>query len=185
METPMRNLRTLTAIAAAASLSLAAAPAALAHSSTSGNANGSPNMNICVAQIDCTYINYHNNKPTDVIKHAGTIVDWSLNAASSGGQVQLRLLRPAPHGAFKLIHTTPLRTVGSIGVNTFPAHIKVKRGDVLALRNDTSGLYMSTAPAGTCVRYFGYGNPLSDGSTGKPDKVAPQLRVLLSAHVKY
>ena len=64
----MRNIRTLTALAATA-VSLAVVPAALAHTDSVGNANGSPTMNECVAMIDCTYINYHKGKPSDVIKH--------------------------------------------------------------------------------------------------------------------
>jgi hypothetical protein len=180
----MTRIRTLTALAAA-SLSLAAAPAALAHMQSTGNAGGAPTMNICVAQIDCTYVNYRNGKPTDVIRHGGTIVSWSLNAASSGGQVRLRILRPVAGGKFLAVHTSVTRTVALTGLNTFPAHIKVKRGDVLALENSDSGLYMATAPAGTSVEYFGFGDPIADGSTGAPNSVAPQLHTLISADVKY
>jgi hypothetical protein len=176
------QIRTLTALAAAASLSLAAAPAAFARTSQVGNASGSPTMNICVASQDCTYLNYRNGKPTDVVKHSGTIVHWSLNAGSEGGQVQLRVLRPIGSGHFKAISSSAVKTVMTTGTNTFSAHIKVKQGDVLALSNDTSGIYMATAPAGTCVRYFG--SPLSNGSSGKPTQVSPQLRLLLSGAVK-
>lgn len=77
----MRILRTLTALAAGM-LSLAAAPAALAQSSAVGNAGGSPTMNLCVSMQSCTYVNYRNGKPTDVVRHTGTIVDWSVNAGS-------------------------------------------------------------------------------------------------------
>jgi hypothetical protein len=55
-------------------LSLAVAPAALARTNTVGNATGNPTMNVCAASIDCTYINYHHGKPTDVVKHSGTIL---------------------------------------------------------------------------------------------------------------
>ena len=61
----MRNLRSLTAVAATAALALVAAPAAFAKTSIVGNANGTPTMNICVFQQNCTYINYKNGKPTD------------------------------------------------------------------------------------------------------------------------
>jgi hypothetical protein len=173
--------RTLTALAAA-SLSLAAAPPALASTRHVGNANGSPTMNICVASQDCTYVNYRHGKPTDVVKHSGTIVHWSLNAGSEGGQVQLRILRPIGGGHFKAISSSAVKTVMTTGINTFSAHIKVKQGDVLALSNNTSGIYMAGAPAGTCVRYFG--SPLHNGSTGRPTQIAQQLRLLVSADVK-
>ena len=61
----MRQLRTLTALAATASLALAAAPGAFAKTAGVGNANGTPNLNICLAQIKCTYFNTKNGKPTN------------------------------------------------------------------------------------------------------------------------
>jgi hypothetical protein len=81
------------------------------------------------------------------------------------------------------VHSSSLETVLVDGENTFAAHIKVKAGDVLALTNATSGLFMTSAPAGTCVRYFD--SSQSDGWTGKPNRVWPQLRLLLSAEVKH
>ncbi len=177
----MRNFRTLAALATA-SLSLAAAPAALAQTSAVGSAAGSPTMNICLAQINCTYVNYQHGRPTDVVRRNGTLTDWSLNAGSQGGQVQLRILRATSHGNFKVIRSTAIETVSTTGINTFSANLKVKRGDVLALSNDTSGIYMASAPAGTCVRYFM--GPLSDGQWMKPSHISQQLRLLMSAHVK-
>jgi hypothetical protein len=176
------RLRTLTAIAVA-SLSLAAAPAALARTSTVGSASGTPTQNICVLDINCTYINFSGGKPTDVVKRTGTITSWSLNAGSEGGQVQLRVLRPIAGGKFKAIRSSAVRTVSTTGLNTFPAHLAVRRGDVLALSNSSSGIYMAQALTGTDIHYFGFGNPLSDGSTGAPDRTAPQLHLLLSAHI--
>jgi hypothetical protein len=177
----MRTIRHLAALLTAA-LSLAAAPAALARTATVGNANGSPNMNICFAQINCTYVNYLHGATTDVVKRTGTLVDWSLNAGSVGGQVQLRILRPTTHGNFKVIRSSVVRTVSSAGINTFPANLKVQRGDVLALSNATSGIYMTGAPAGTSVRYFM--GAVSNGQSMKPTTISPQLHLLLSAHVK-
>ncbi len=149
----IRNIRTIAALSAAA-LSLAAAPGALARTSQAGNAAGNPNANICVASIDCPCINFKHGKPTDVVRHTSTLTSWTLHAASAAGQVELRVLRPVGGGAFKAIHSSALRTVSALGRNTFPAHIEVKKGDVLALSNATSGLYMQTVQAGTCVRYF-------------------------------
>ena len=176
----MPKLRTLTALTATA-LSLVAAPAALAHTKPIGNSGGTPTMNICPLSQDCTYVNFEHGKPTDVVKRNGTLVDWSVNAGSSGGQVQLRILRPAGHGTFKAVHSSALETVSAIGLNTFSAHIKVKRGDVLAMSNDSSGIYMATAPSGQCVRDFS--STLSNGTTGRPDQVTTQLHLLLSADV--
>ena len=176
----MSRLRTLIAIAAGA-LAMAAAPAALAHTSSVGSSSGSPTANICAGSIPCTYVNFKHGKPSDVVKHSGRVTDFSVNAGSIGGQVQLRVLRPVGHGKFKVIRSSSLQTVTMGGVNTFATSLKVRAGDVLALSNDSSGIYMSPAPTGTCVRYVQ--GSLPDGATAKPDHRVVQLHLLLSAHV--
>ncbi len=177
----MRRFRILTALTAG-SLALAAAPAAFAQTSSVGNSAGSATMNVCVASIECTYVNYQNGKPTDVVKHSGRIINWSVNAGSVGGQVQLRILRPIGGGQFKVALTSSTHTVSDIGLNTFSARINVRAGDVLALRNATSGIYMAQASPGSSVSYFSP-DP-SGGQSATPNTVAQQLHVLLSAHVK-
>jgi hypothetical protein len=171
----------IAAALAAAGLSLCAAPAALAGTSSVGSSAATPIANICVLSFECTYVNYQNGRPTDVVNRAGTLVDWSVNAGSVGGQVRLRVLRPAGNGRFKLRSSSVIRTIAAPGENTFAAHLKVRRGDVLALTNATSGIYMAAAPAGTCVRYFDA--PIAGGVAGKPNRVSPQLHLLLSGHV--
>src|ERR1019366_8910747 len=103
MEIMMTRLRTVTAVAAAA-LSLSAASAALATAGTVGSSSGTPTANICLLSLDCTYVNYKHGKPTDAVKHSGTLSDWSLTAGSVGGQVQLRILGPAGHGKLRFVH---------------------------------------------------------------------------------
>jgi hypothetical protein len=177
----MTRLKTLIASLAAVGL-LAAAPAALAHTSSIGSATGTPTANLCPASIACTYVNFTHGKPADVVKHSGTLSDYSVNAGSVGGQVQLRVLRPADHGKFKVVRSSSVDTIASPGLNTFATNLKVKRGDVLALSNDTSGIYMASAPAGTCVRYIQ--GLLPDGAKAKPDHIVPQLHLLLGADVQ-
>ncbi len=172
----------MVAALAAVGLSLCAAPTALGATTPVGSSGGTPSANICVASIECTYINYRQGRPTDVVRRAGTLVDWSVNAGSSGGQVRLRVLRPVGHGNFKVRASSLVRTIANTGVNTFPAHLNVKAGDVLALTNSTSGIYMAAAPTGTSVRYFDA--PLT-GTAGKPNRNSPQLHLLLSAHIKH
>jgi hypothetical protein len=175
-------MRKLIALTITVAMAAATAPAALAKTTPVGNSTGNPTMNICPLSQACTYVNFHHGKPTDVVKHTGTLLDWTVNAGSIGGKVQLRILRPTNHGRFKVVHSSGLQTVSLTGPNVFSAHIKVKRGDVLALTNDSSGIYMAAAPAGTCVRYFDAA--IADGASGKPNKIAPQLHLLLSADVK-
>jgi hypothetical protein len=178
----MPRLSTLAALTAAG-LSLAAAPAAFAKSDSVGNSHGTATDNVCVAQIACTYVNYKDGKPTDVVRHAGALKSWTVTAASTGGTVRLRVLRPAGHGKLKFVRSSGLRTIATDGANTFHTYLRVKKGDVLALSNDTSGLYMSHAPAGREIRYFNYDQPQADGQRGKPSRVVPQLHLLLSAKV--
>jgi hypothetical protein len=179
----MTRIRTIAALAATA-LSLGAAPAALAHTSTVGNASGTPSMNACLSLIDCTYVNYKGAHPTDVVTHGGRIVSWSVNADSINGYVELRVLRPVGGGKFKGVHTSASELVAVLGINTYSANIKVKAGDVISLENATSGGYMAAAPH-RCIHYFGYGNPITDGMTGKPDQNLSHYRALLSATVSY
>ena len=105
-----------------------------------------------------------------------------MNAGSVSGFVRLRILRPIGGGSYKVVRSSAVHTVTQIGRNTFSARIPVRAGDVLALGNDTSGIYMTTAPMGTNIRYF---EPsLKDGASGMPNQVAPGARLLISAHVK-
>jgi hypothetical protein len=176
----MRHIRTFTALVATA-VSLGVVPAALAHTDTVGNASGDPMANECVAMIDCTYINYHKGKPSDVITRSGTLTSWTLNAGSSPGTVQLRILKPTGAHHFKVVFTSKTKTVGHSGKNTFSAHVKVKSGEVLALSNDTSGLYMASASSQDCVRF--YMGSLDTGSSFDANMNVSQLHLLLSAKV--
>ena len=86
-------------------------------------------------------------------------------------------------GKFKAVHSSAVKTVSQIGLNTFAAHIRVRRGDVLALSNATSGIYMAAATPDNSIHYFS--STLADGSTGKPDASSPSPHLILSAHVKF
>jgi hypothetical protein len=195
--TAMFRSRRITAAAALLAASLAAAPAALAHSTHKvGSIAGTPVQNVCLFQVDCTYVNFAHGKPVDVVKHNGTITSWS---SLKCGALQLRVLRPAGNGKFKFVRSSVDHAAPMQGINTFPAHIPVKAGDVLALRDtgsavQSSCLMFANASSSRGVRY--YKPSPSDGSTSKPnastitdgmsgqgDSATPHLRVLFSATV--
>ena len=176
----MPRIKALIAIAAGA-LAMAAAPAALALTVGVGDSTGTPTANVCPASVMCTYVNFKHGKPADVLKRSGTLTDFTVNAGSVGGQVQLRVLKPLSHGRFKVLRSSPVETISSPGANTFAIGLKVKAGNVLALSNDSSGIYMTSAPTGTCVRYIQ--GALPDGASAKPSHIVPQLHLLLSAVV--
>ena len=75
------------------------------------SAQGPANMNVCVFQIQCTYMNYANGKPTDVVRHKGTVKQWTLNTASTGGTVRLHV--DASLGAGQAADTGPAANCGS------------------------------------------------------------------------
>ena len=184
----MSRFRTITALGATA-LSLAAVAPAMASASADhvGNSSGTPNMNICLADFQCTYINTHNGARSDVVRHTGTLTKWTVNAASGGSQVRLRILRPVGHGRLTFVRSSAMQTTQDTGPNTFKAHIPVKRGDVLGLTNTSSALLMeeSNDPS-RAVKYFDYTAPQSRGSVGKPNQTYPApLRLLLSAKVRH
>ena len=183
----MRRPTTLIATAVAAA-SLAAAPAAMAHghSNTVGDASGEAHQNVCVVDFACTYVNYDHGKPTDVVKHNGTITRWTLKAGSAGGTARLRILRPDGHGKMRFIRSSALRTINDDST-TFAAHLKVRKGDVLGLTNATSGLYMREDQSSTEeVRTFSYTTAgAKDGHTYAADRSSPGLHTLLTAKVSY
>ncbi|MGL1715212.1 hypothetical protein ACSTH8_00390, partial [Vibrio parahaemolyticus] len=86
---------------------------------------------------------------------------------------RLRILRPIGGGNYTVVRSSAVQTVTSIGINTFSAHLRVRAGDVLALGNATSGIYMEHADPGNSVRYF-MPSP-GDGQSGKPNQVTPEL----------
>src|SRR4051812_15451030 len=178
----MLKTRSLTTLAAV-TLTAAAAPA-VASASPIGTSAGEADQNVCVAQIDCTYVNYKGAKPTDVVKKTGALKSWTVSASSTGGTVRLRVLRPAKHGKFLFVRSSKLRTGTQTRPNTFPTSLKVRKGDVLAMSNDTSGIYMQTASANRSLRYFNYDDPQTDGQTSKTSRTVPSLRLLLSAKTK-
>lgn len=176
----MRPLLIPAALSAAV-LAMSSTPAAFAKTNSVGDSSGAATANVCALSVECTYVNYAHGKPSDVARRSGTLRDWSLNAGSVDGQVQLRVLRSLAHGRLKLVRSSSWETITTPGENTFPAHLTVRAGDVLALTNSTSGIYMSSAPAGRCVRYFDVSMP--DGSAGTPSRIITQLHLLLSADV--
>jgi hypothetical protein len=177
--------------------SLAAAPAAFAHAAGVGSIAGNPDNNVCLYEVDCTYINFSHGTPVDVVHHSGTIVKWS---SLQCGALQLRVLRPGANGVFKFVRSSVVRAASNSGINTFSAHIPVKTGDVLALRDtgsatQSSCLMFTSAGSARGVHYYKpspadgttrrpNATTITDGTSGQGDAATPHLRVLFSATVR-
>lgn len=156
-----------------------------------------PVQNVCFFEVDCTYVNFAHGKPGDVVRHSGTIISWS---SLKCGALQLRVLRPAGHGKFKFVRSSIVMAAPNQGVNVFSAHIPVKAGDVLALRDtgsatQSSCLMFANASSSRGVRYYKpspsdgstrtpNASTITDGMSGQGDAATPHLRVLFSATVR-
>lgn len=148
---------------------------------TLGSTTGTPNQNICVAGITCTYIPFNGvANPGLQVPFDGTVTSFSVNSGSATGAVELRVLRPAGNGQFTGAGTSPAQTLAA-GPNTFTASLPVKAGDVLALDNSTSALMFDDSSASPITAYYQPG--LADGSTAAPNNNKTGFRLLLSATV--
>ena len=96
---------------AAAALAVLFSPAAEAADTTIGsNLAGDATSNLCFGL--CTYIQTSGGAPVAASPVDGTVVRWRLKAASTGGTVTLRVLRPA--GAnFTAVASSVTQTVTS------------------------------------------------------------------------
>jgi hypothetical protein len=150
---------------------------------TLGSTTGTPTQNICVAGVNCTYVPFSGAAAPELqVPFDGTVTSFSVNAGSTGGTVELRVLRPAGGGQFTGAGTSPTETLSNTGVNTFTVSLPVKAGDVLGLDNSTSALMFDTNTATAITAY--YQPSLADGSTAAPNVNRSGYRLLLSATVQ-
>ena len=150
---------------------------------TLGSTTGTPSQNICSASIDCTYVPFSGAAAPELqVPFDGTVTSFSVNAGSTGGKVQLRVLRPAGGGQFTGAGTSPAETLTATGVNTFAVSLPVRAGDVLGLDNSSSALMFDTTTPSAITAY--YQPALADGSTAAPNLNRTAYRLLLSATVQ-
>ena len=145
------------------------------------NLAGAATNNVCSGGISCTYVQTSGGTPVAVSPVAGTVVRWRLKAGSLGGEVKLRVLRPAGTG-FTAVASSATATVTS-ALNTFTTNLPIVAGDVVALDNASSGLYFTNSPAIALplVKYFQPALP--DGMTGDPNNQRVNLELLMNADV--
>ncbi len=88
-----------TVVAPAGASASPAGAAITAQTIAPGSTTASPTANICAARIDCTYAPFSGDVPPELqVTFDGTVTSFSLIAGSAGGQVRLRVLRPAIGG---------------------------------------------------------------------------------------
>jgi hypothetical protein len=146
-----------------------------------------------VANFNCTYVPFHLNSSTPELQvppgFDGTVTSFSVNAGSTGGKVELRVLRPEGGGQFKGAGTSPAETITNTGGQTFNISLPVKAGDVLGLDNASSAVLFDNTDATYFTQYYqpmnADGTPgLPDNTTAAPNNQANQTRLLLSAVVQ-
>jgi hypothetical protein len=159
----------------------APAGASAADVTIGSNLAGAANANICSAGISCTYVQTSSGTPVAVSPVAGQVVRWRLKAGSLGGEVKLRVLRPAG-SAYTALANSAAVTVTS-DLNTFTTSLPIAVGDVVALDNASEGLYFTDSPAIALplVQYF---QPaIADGTTATPNNQRVNLELLMNADV--
>ncbi len=148
---------------------------------TIGSTTGTPTANLAAAGNNATYYSTSSGTtPAAQVTADGTITGFSINSASAGNKVELRVLRPAANGQFTGAGTSPTETLTG-GVSTFTGlSMSVKAGDVLGINNaDSALLFDQTATTATTWLW-----PVSfatDGQTSAPTSDFPGLKLLLSA----
>jgi hypothetical protein len=107
-----------------AGLVLVALPAGSALAKTIGRTGGKVGCPAESAYGDTNYV---------VPSGGGTITSFSFRSDSSntGGQLVFFVLRPAGSGSYKVVGKTGLVTLAGTGLETFPANISVRAGDIL------------------------------------------------------
>ena len=150
---------------------------------TLGSTTGTPNDNICVAMILCTYVPFTGvSNPTLVVPSDGTVTSFAVNSASSTGTVELRVLRSAGAGQYTGAGTSAAEALTG-GVSTFTVSMPVKAGDLLGVNNDSSALIFDNSQPSPITAYYEL-PALADATTAAPNRTAPGKRLLLSATVQ-
>jgi len=168
-------------VAAAAALLTLQAGAQAADISIGSNLAGAANTNVCSAGITCTYLQTSGGTPVAVSPVAGTVVRWRVKAGSQGGAVKLRVLRPAGT-SFTAVASSAVMTVTS-DLNTFTTSLPIQAGDVVALDNDSSGLYFTNSPAVTLPLLKWFQPAIPDGMSGAPNNQQTNVELLMNADV--
>jgi hypothetical protein len=164
---------------AAAALALTL-PAAASAKTTTGSVAGAATQNtaVCPDQASCTLLGDNARIAAD-----GVVTGWHLKSGSIGGEVRLRVLRPAGAGKYTGAGTSEPQKVTRDDpyVNDYPTRLPVKAGDVLGVENSSNALVLSEDP-GTVKAFT---PSVGDGATAAPTANEPGARrLLLTADVE-
>jgi hypothetical protein len=148
---------------------------------------GNPTASECPATVRCTYIPF-NGIQFLTVPFDGTITSFSVNSSTAGGAVELRVLSSATppqylNGEWTGAGTGPAETLKA-GVNTFSVNIPVKRGETIALDNDSgAAIFDNTSPSARYASVATYAPALPDGLTAYVNRTQGGYALLMSATV--
>src|SRR5947209_2355875 len=124
---------TATGVGLAIGVASAGADSAAPTTTTLGSTTGTPNQNICVASINCTYVPFGSAaQPGLQVPLDGMVTSFSVNSGSGTGSVELRVLRPSGKGKFTGAGSSPPETLAG-GPQTFTGSLPVQACEVPAL----------------------------------------------------
>jgi hypothetical protein len=95
--------------------------------------------------------------PSYVVPGNGTITAWSTVAkASPGLSMKMKIYRPAGGTSYTVVGHAGPESLSAGQVNTFPANIAVRSGDILGLNSVTNGVgCLITTPGDSVLDRFG------------------------------
>jgi hypothetical protein len=168
--------RLLTAVAASGLMALGTASTAGA-AVTIGQVGA--NTTSCTGNFDWAQPNVSSGR-TYVVPGTGTITSWSTFADQAVMLTMKIYRRVADPDTYQVVGHAGPQTLTPGGVNTFPASVPVKPGDILGQHVITTGTHCAFSDAaemGTRAR----SGDLADGAPGQPFGPVPNLRVNMEA----
>ncbi|HZO07589.1 MAG TPA: IPT/TIG domain-containing protein [Solirubrobacterales bacterium] len=98
---------------------------------------------------------------------AGVVVEWHVLGAA-GGPFTLRVLRPQPGGFYLAAGTSAPAAPTGLGLQTFPALVPIKAGDLVGLEPGQGGDKIGTVSSTAGAAFAAFKLPFPDGSTAFP-----------------
>ena len=169
----------------AASLSLVASPSPATASVTLGQVVANPDL-FCSELRDRVQLNTSGNSyvvPNTGGVTAWTVSSWSSNAGTGAGQVKMKIYRPVPQtpDSYSVVGHEGPHNLPSNSLQTFPANIAVKAGDVLGLNTLSGDPHCATTASGDNYGRTPAGVDLADGQMASFNNLFADHRLNISA----
>jgi uncharacterized repeat protein (TIGR01451 family) len=135
--------------------------------------------------VDCLVWQTNAGTPVAVAPEDGVVVSWRL--ISSGGPMTLRILHPNGDGTYTVVRSAATVTaVGGSAAEEFLTNLPIDKGDIVALSNTNSSLFLANAASAFVVNWFqsmSSGPALADGASGTPTSSQSGRELLMNANI--